>query len=50
MEATRATDPKVSREKFEAALEAYKRAHELEPNNPTYKSAYERLLRELKKK
>jgi tetratricopeptide (TPR) repeat protein len=49
-EATRATDPKVSHEKFEAALEAYKRAHEIEPNNPSYKSAYERLLRKLKKK
>jgi tetratricopeptide (TPR) repeat protein len=49
-EATRATDPKVAREKLEAALEAYKRAHELEPNNPSYKSAYERLLRKLKKK
>jgi tetratricopeptide (TPR) repeat protein/transglutaminase-like putative cysteine protease len=43
-------DPKAAQRDFESALEAYQRAHELEPNNASYKSAYERLRRKLGRK
>lgn len=43
-------DPKAAQHDFESALEAYRRAHELEPANAAYKSAYDRLRRKLKPK
>ena len=48
MESSR--DTKSAERDFESALNAYQRAHELEPNNVAYRSAYERLRRKLKRK
>ncbi len=38
---------KAAEQDFRDALEHYRIAHQLDPKNPTYKSAYERLSRKL---
>ena len=41
--------PKAAREDFESALEQYRLAHQLAPENASYKEAYERLRLQLKR-